>query len=242
MDIEYIKEKICHLDEQRKIQPGEYLSLDVIKILQDGNTTDRLACFAPIGDTKESCLFISEITCSRCTKKITKALTKTKLLEYLKKKVDVLCDECELELQNIKKQNKERNNIARQKYFEKIARITDDYIQSYLDPSQTWDAEIPSYERTKLIVGRSDIDYTKVEKHIKNMSYKDFLKTPYWFAISAYKKYKTDYKCALCGGNKQLATHHRSYERHGQEHLYQVINEDLIVLCKDCHSEFHDKF
>lgn len=45
MDIKYLKEKIYHLDEQRKIQPGEYLSAEVISILRDGKTTDRIACF-----------------------------------------------------------------------------------------------------------------------------------------------------------------------------------------------------
>lgn len=241
MDIEFIKEKIYHTDEQKKIQPGECLSADVIKILRDGNIVDRAACFAPIGDTKDLVLFQSEITCSKCNQPITKDLTKTGLLAYLKNTKTVLCDDCEIKVQNEKCQEAAQKLIDQERYKQKIIRITDDYIVSYLNPLYKWDKDLPAYARQELIIGRRDVDYDKVSQYIKSMSYKDFLQTMYWETISSYKKYKENYKCALCGSSINLATHHKTYERHGYEHLYQVINEDLIVLCKDCHSKFHNK-
>ena len=32
--------------------------------------------------------------------------------------------------------------------------------------------------------------------------------------------------------------HHKTYEHHGQEHRYLG---DLVLLCRNCHSKFHDK-
>ena len=69
------------------------------------------------------------------------------------------------------------------------------------------------------------------------MSYKDFLNTPYWKAISAYLKIKRG-KCEKCGSETELHTHHKTYEHHGTE----IFNlNDLICLCKECHRKFHNK-
>ena len=241
MDIEFIKEKIYHTDVQRKIQPGEYLSAEVINILKDGNTTDRIACFAPGGGPKEPCLFECEINCSKCNTQIVRTISKTTLFDYLKQSKLVLCDDCTNECLRQQEESKTKYKAELKEREEKIIKITNDYINSYLDPAQEWDDALSAYARTELIINRNDVNYDKIAKHIKSMSYNDFLHTPYWEAISAYKKYKENYKCALCGDNKNLATHHKTYDRHGREHEYAVIKEDLIVLCKDCHSKFHDK-
>lgn len=76
-----------------------------------------------------------------------------------------------------------------------------------------------------------------VASYIKQMPYSDFLKTPYWTAIAMYKKYRSSYKCCMCGSDKNLSTHHNTYENHGYEHKSEVINKDLIVLCQDCHDK-----
>ena len=243
MDIEYIKEKIYHTDEKRKIQPGEYLSADVINILRDGNTNDRTACFAPtdIGNPKEPCLFDCEINCSTCNTLTIRSITKTALFDYLKNRKPILCNSC-MDSQ-IRKNQEDKENLkeVQQNRKNQIIKNTDMYIESYLTPNLKWDKELPLYAREQLIINRNDVDYNKVTQAIKSMSYKDFLSTLYWEIISAYKKYKENYKCALCGNNKNLATHHKTYDRHGREHEYIVFKEDLIVLCKDCHSKFHDK-
>ena len=72
----------------------------------------------------------------------------------------------------------------------------------------------------------------------KEMSYDQFLSSPYWKVISAYKKLQAGYRCQLCNSSERLAVHHRTYENHGYEieHL-----DDLVVLCERCHSKFHGK-
>lgn len=245
MDIEYIREKIYHLDEQRKIQPGEYLNSEVIELLRQGNTTSRTACFA---QTKESVpsknvhLFPCEINCSSCGGLMLKSISKTHLLNYLQGIDKIICDDCQNKIIAQKEKDKEIALIEKERLKQTIVENTNQYIIDYLTPNKMWDNNILPIERTRQIVGvKKYIDYTMVANHIKSMSYSDFLNTPYWAAISDYKKFKSNYKCALCGSKKDLATHHKSYERHGYEHERNVIEEDLIVLCKDCHSKFHDK-
>ena len=219
------------------------MSADVINILRDGNTNDRIACFAPTdtGNPKEPCLFDCEIGCSKCGTLMVRSITKTALFDYLKNRKPILCNDCLSEKINKDQEDKKKYKEKQQNLKNQINKNTDSYIEFYLTPNLKWDKELPLYAREQLIVNRNDIDYNKVIQAIKSMSYKDFLSTPYWEAISAYKKSKENYKCALCGNNKNLATHHKTYDRHGREHEYTVIKEDLIVLCKDCHSKFHDK-
>lgn len=240
MDIKYIKEKIYHLDENKKIQLGEYIPSEVIEILKQGNSIDREACFVLPGKYKEPYLYKSEITCSNCEKLLVKELTKTKLLNYLNGNKEILCDECQAIEDDKKLAEHNEDQIKEQNYFKNIQENTKNYIKQYLKPDQQWDNDMSLNDKINLII-YNNVNYNEITNYIKSMTYHDFLKTLYWTTVSAYKKYKTGYKCALCGSNKQLATHHRSYERHGQEHLQKVINEYLIVLCNDCHNKFHDK-
>lgn len=48
---------------------------------------------------------------------------------------------------------------------------------------------------------------------------------------------KARHRCQMCNkSNTVLNVHHRTYDRLGHE-----MEEDLIVLCRDCHAKFHDK-
>ena len=241
MDIEYIKEKIYNLDEKRKIQPGEYLSAEVIELLRQGNTNSRVTCFSKTADvspSKNKCLFPAELVCSHCNNITVQNISKTNLFNYLQGRSEIVCDDCRNEI----KSKKESYATRKQKYQEEIKQATEQYIKNYLDPEKTLDKSLSPKERTYLIIAKKDnVDYKIVSKYINSLSYQDFLNTPYWHVISEYKKFKSNYKCAICGGNIKLATHHSSYKRHGKEHEYVVIDEDLIVLCQDCHDKFHDK-
>jgi len=70
-----------------------------------------------------------------------------------------------------------------------------------------------------------------------SMDYKNFLKTPYWYVISQYVRYKDKYKCRLCDAKGYLNVHHKTYEHRGFEIIY---TDDLITLCGKCHSHHHD--
>jgi len=87
------------------------------------------------------------------------------------------------------------------------------------------------------------IDYNAMLQYLENRRdtktfIKEFLLTPYWKAIAEKTKKKAGFKCLMCNGKNNLATHHRTYDNHGDE-LYHM--EDLVVICEDCHAKFHDK-
>lgn len=69
-----------------------------------------------------------------------------------------------------------------------------------------------------------------------NGAYRDYLQSPEWAVVRRLALEQADHACRLCGGRDGLDVHHRTYERLGQERL-----ADVIVLCRDCHSRFHDR-
>lgn len=68
-------------------------------------------------------------------------------------------------------------------------------------------------------------------------SYQKYLRSPHWKTI---KQQALDFygnRCVLCNSSTNLNVHHRNYDHLSNE----VINKDLIVLCRDCHGKFHNK-
>lgn len=96
--------------------------------------------------------------------------------------------------------------------------------------------------QTKVMVQRHQ-NYRETEKartehleQLKNMPYKDYLKTTEWKERRIKHLKSAGYRCQVCNSPQQpLDVHHRTYERRGQEYY-----KDLIVLCRDCHSKFHE--
>lgn len=69
----------------------------------------------------------------------------------------------------------------------------------------------------------------------KNRDYKNYLMTKHWQNRRLGVLKDAKYKCQLCSGKDELHVHHNTYKNIGNEK-----KEDLIVLCKMCHSKFHD--
>jgi len=64
--------------------------------------------------------------------------------------------------------------------------------------------------------------------------YAEYLRTPRWRAIS--KAIREAFEvCQRCSFPYELNVHHRTYERLGAE----KIPDDLILLCRACHSREH---
>ncbi len=120
---------------------------------------------------------------------------------------------------------------------QKVLENTVYYLENYLNPNVKWDKRIFPKERITKI-RYANVDWKTVSDHIKAMDYQDFLKTPYWQAITAHSKYKVGYRCQLCNSTHRLVTHHRNYNIHGREHAHM---QELIVRCNKCHNIFHDR-
>ena len=70
---------------------------------------------------------------------------------------------------------------------------------------------------------------------LRSMPYQEYLQTIEWRERRTRHVESAGHACQVCNArNVQLNVHHRTYERRGAE-LYQ----DLIVLCRDCHTLFH---
>ena len=120
--------------------------------------------------------------------------------------------------------------VNRQAHRE-IGRTTSSYICRHLDP-YLWSME-SSWDQ---IADTRGVDEAEVAHTIRKMSYRDFLQTSYWKAVSRRVKRQAGGKCEICGGGDQLKAHHVSYANHGWEHRHL---EDLICLCKKCHEKRH---
>ena len=71
---------------------------------------------------------------------------------------------------------------------------------------------------------------------LRALPYKEYLQTPHWKRQRADKVRAAGYRCQFCNrGSVLFNVHHRTYERLGEE-----LDEDLTVLCSDCHNTFHE--
>lgn len=70
---------------------------------------------------------------------------------------------------------------------------------------------------------------------LAHMPYQDYLSSRHWRRVRAAALVRAVYACQLCNNRQAtLDVHHRTYERRGHERP-----EDLIVLCRACHTKFH---
>jgi len=69
------------------------------------------------------------------------------------------------------------------------------------------------------------------------MPYAEYLQTQHWQNRRKRALRRAEYTCQLCNdGDGILHVHHKTYENLGCEE-----DNDLIVLCENCHQTFHDK-
>lgn len=72
---------------------------------------------------------------------------------------------------------------------------------------------------------------------LNKMPYDEFLQTKYWKKFAKERLHEAGCKCSKCGRNDiTLQVHHLTYERRGHE-----LPSDVIVLCKACHLEAHNR-
>lgn len=75
-------------------------------------------------------------------------------------------------------------------------------------------------------------------ERLKQLPYRDFLQTTYWWGVSQMAKRRAKMRCQLCNGGGTLNAHHRNYEIRGEEWKNPV---EITVLCAHCHTYFHGK-
>jgi 5-methylcytosine-specific restriction endonuclease McrA len=68
------------------------------------------------------------------------------------------------------------------------------------------------------------------------IEYRDYLTSEEWAQRRAFMLKRADYRCQDCNSPESLQLHHLTYERIGRERI-----TDLLVLCSDCHTAYHDR-
>jgi 5-methylcytosine-specific restriction endonuclease McrA len=72
----------------------------------------------------------------------------------------------------------------------------------------------------------------------KRVDYHQYINSLEWINKSEQAKKRAEYRCQVCNRSNSevvLHTHHRTYERLGNEK-----DQDLTVLCQVCHQIFHE--
>lgn len=77
-------------------------------------------------------------------------------------------------------------------------------------------------------------DYIERGRVLREMAYAEFLQTPEWISTRRLALQRAGGRCQGCNTAEHLETHHRTYERRGEEEL-----DDLTVLCAGCHTAVH---
>lgn len=242
IDIDFLETIIFKKEEEHKIQEGDYITSEIVDLLRKGSVSDRQACFAP---ARGYFRYLIDVSCNDCGKIMQKEFSKTKVLDYLRGARQYRCDDCEAKKIILERKHREKIRAelesSTRKMQEQINKNTEIYIENYLDPYKSWIKGTTAKAKTNDVIkyGYSVNDEKNAEA-VQNLTYEDFLQTPYWQAISLYAKYLSRFRCQLCASGENLRTHHKTYDRHGYEHIPAVIKEDLIVLCDKCHEKFHE--
>src|SRR4051794_23720381 len=70
-------------------------------------------------------------------------------------------------------------------------------------------------------------------------SYSDYLKTDHWQQLRLKMLEFASHRCSICSSSDLLQVHHARYTVNGESILFKETENDLIVLCDDCHTVFH---
>jgi len=85
------------------------------------------------------------------------------------------------------------------------------------------------------VVELDDIEQSLIHKY-NCIPYKKYLATSHWIRFKQATLLNANYSCKLCNSKDDLNVHHNNYDNRGCETF-----NDVIVLCRSCHSKFHDK-
>lgn len=232
VDVEYIKMMLEPDSNERKIQPGDFIPYGVAEILAQGKVDPFKRCFAPAlsGDK-----YTIELKCFCCGKIYTDSGSKTKILKVIRYKPEKkVCPVCEAKKEEEDQQQRVK---MREEYNANAKANAEEFVKVYLEPGydfQNKRDDMFYMLRNKLFFSNAE----EIAEAINDMTYQDFLDTPYWKTIARHVRKRAKYKCQLCSSSSELHVHHKTYENHGYE--LQRCETDLICLCADCHEKFHE--
>lgn len=226
--IEELKEFLKPKDEKWLYDECDEITQEEIVLMRNATTKQKMNLFKK-NDTGHPFEYNVHFVCTECGKNVIENWNKTKILDKTR---DFVCDKCVQKKEYEKEMKRKLDDLDDEK---QTIENTKYYIENYLNPDKSWKEGMKQWEKWKEIRW-ADVEHEIIANYIKGMNYHDFLKTPYWKAVSGQVKKNNDYKCQLCGKQGTLNVHHSDYSIHGYE--VQKINK-LLCLCSDCHNNFH---
>ena len=223
------------LDGGGLINRGDEIPFEVFELIRNFNKTKVRALFTtyPKGDKNYYSVVKYKVhfKCDKCNTNMFDEVSKSRLLSNK----EIICDDCQ---NQINKDIVTSDRLNKLLFDIKKMKNVEEYL-TFLNPINKWDKNYSNRDRWDLINNDYYIDEALISETLKNLPYKEFLKTPYWKAVAQRVMYIANYSCQLCSKNKVILNiHHKTYEHHGLEHNYL---EDLICLCYECHEQFHEK-
>lgn len=213
-------------------EDGDEITQEEIELMRNATTKQKMNLFKTnenYDKDRKPYKYNVIYTCTQCGKEFIEEWSKTNILD---KNNCFVCKKC-------KEKNKNdlifKRKIEKLEYEKKKIENTKQYIINYLDSDKCWNKDVPQWKKWQNI-NTYCVDREIIAEHIMKMDYYDFLKTPYWNAVSGQVKKRNNYKCQLCGNQGALNVHHPDYSFHGHE--AENINK-LLCLCDKCHNNYH---
>lgn len=106
-------------------------------------------------------------------------------------------------------------------------------IANFTDlPGNGWEEIAHHFGVSESHVGHCEAKFRV--RFMRAVPYRTYLTLEHWQRQRKKALDRSGHKCSLCSGTNRLDVHHRTYERLGEE-----APEDLTVLCRRCHENFH---
>ncbi len=113
-----------------------------------------------------------------------------------------------------------------------------------LTPNAQWSVEY-SFGQKMSCIERARQDFVCLTDCIRELSYEEFKKTPYWNAMSEHLLNKLGHHCAICGASgidgADIEIHRNGFESYGKEWLPHY-EKDFMPICSSCHQCLHKHF
>lgn len=119
--------------------------------------------------------------------------------------------------------------------IKKFIELKDEHIHRRIEKKKKQLKKVKKKKRPKKQF--SPLDKLARKAFLMKGTYQEWLKTKYWYEVKKLVFARDGKICRICKSEKNLEVHHDTYKNHFQEHRHL---EDLMVLCRTCHQDFHD--
>ena len=125
-------------------------------------------------------------------------------------------------------------DLGREEFdWERMRREEDEYFAAKKATPKHIRGVINLIKREAKLEGEA-LNRAKEIERLRAMPYQEYLASDWWPYISELARKRDGHRCRKCASKRSLNVHHLTYERLGDEKVF-----DLITLCRQCHKLLH---